>query len=142
VVRLPAARAIEETGPKPQQAPQGQRRRSVVVIEDSADIRETLQMLMDFWGHECAMASDGPAGVELVLRTRPEVALIDIGLPGMNGYDVARSIRRSLSNAETRLIAVTGYGQPADRDLALAAGFDAHLLKPIEPDVLQGMLSA
>jgi signal transduction histidine kinase len=141
VVRLPLAGVSKEAAPDPQRAPVARRRRSVVVIEDNPDIRDTLQMLLEIWGHEFAMASDGAAGIELVLRNRPQVALIDIGLPGMNGYDIARTIRQRLANGAIRLIAVTGYGQPADRDLALEAGFNAHLLKPIKPEILERMLA-
>jgi CheY-like chemotaxis protein len=72
-----------------------------------------------------------------VLVQRPDVAIVDVGLPGMNGYDIARSIRARLPEGAIRLIALTGYGQPADRERALAAGFDAHLLKPIAPEALQ-----
>jgi CheY-like chemotaxis protein len=140
VVRLPLAGASEEAGPEAQRAPMALRRRSIVVIEDNPDIRDTLQMLLEIWGHEFEMAHDGPTGLELVLRKRPQVALIDIGLPGMNGYDVARAIRARTENAAIRLIAVTGYGQPSDRDLALEAGFDTHLLKPIKPEILASML--
>jgi CheY-like chemotaxis protein len=111
------------------------------VIDDNRDVRDTLQMLLDMWGHEFAVASDGPAGLDLVLRKRPQVALIDIGLPGMNGYDVARTIRKSMQKGEIRLIAVTGYGQPSDHDLAITAGFDAHLVKPIRPEILERMLA-
>ena len=114
--------------------------RRVVVIDDNADIRESLQMLLAMWGHQVSMAAEGRAGVALVVRDRPDVALIDVGLPGMNGYDVAREIRQSLPNGATKLIAVTGYGQPSDRELAKQAGFDMHLLKPISPEVLQRLL--
>lgn len=115
--------------------------RRVVVIDDNADIRESLQMLLAMWGHEVAMAAEGRAGVALVVRDRPDVALIDVGLPGMNGYDVAREIRQSLPKGATKLIAVTGFGQPSDRELAKQAGFDMHLLKPISPEVLQRLLA-
>lgn len=112
------------------------------MVEDNADIRETLRMLLvTIWGHEVAMADDGPSGVALVLRERPEVALVDIGLPGMSGYDVARTLRGTLGREELRLIAVTGYGQPSDREAALQAGFDQHLLKPIRPQTLAQLLS-
>jgi CheY-like chemotaxis protein len=87
------------------------------------------------------MANDGKSGVQLVLQQRPDVALIDVGLPGMNGYEVARAIRRAIPNGGIRLIAVTGYGQPSDRDSAAQAGFDTHLLKPIAPDVLRELLA-
>ena len=98
-------------------------------------------MLLDLWGHEVAMAGDGRSGVERVLQERPDVALVDVGLPGMSGYDVARAIRGVIPAGEIRLIAVTGYGQPSDRELALQAGFDAHLLKPITPSVLERLLA-
>jgi signal transduction histidine kinase len=136
VVRLPlAAGAVEPASPARQ--PGGARRRRIVIVEDNLDIRETLRVMLTMWGHEVTMAGDGRAGVERVLEDRPDVALIDIGLPEMNGYDVARAIRARLPDGRLRLIALTGYGQPADRELALQAGFDAHLLKPVAADVLQ-----
>jgi signal transduction histidine kinase len=141
VVRIPLAAGAPESRPEPARAPVASRRRCrVVVVEDNADIRDTLRTLLNLWGHEVAMAGDGRSGVERVVRERPDVALIDIGLPGMNGYDVARAIRRSIPSGGIRLIAVTGYGQPSDREAALRAGFDTHLLKPISPEVLQRLL--
>jgi CheY-like chemotaxis protein len=113
----------------------------VVVIEDNADIRETMRMLLTLWGHEVLLAGDGRSGVDLVTRERPDVALVDVGLPGMNGYEVARAIRREAAQRAIRLIAVTGYGQPADVEAARQAGFDAHLLKPINPDTLQRFIA-
>jgi CheY-like chemotaxis protein len=118
------------------------RRRRIVLIEDNPDIRETVGMLMTMWGHDVAMANDGRTGIDLILKQQPDFALVDIGLPGMNGYEVAQAIRRELPRSKIRLIAVTGYGQPRDRELAEEAGFDLHLLKPILPDVLQNLLLA
>ena len=143
LVRVPLAAAQAHADePKSGRGPGvAGRRRRVVVVEDNADIRESLRMLLGLWGHEVAMAAEGRAGVELVLRERPDVALIDVGLPGMNGYDVARSIRRSAPGGGVRLVAVTGYGQPGDRELAFQAGFDTHLLKPIAPEVLARLLA-
>ena len=141
VVRIPLALGDVETPKEPERPRVEARRRRIVVIEDNPDIRETLRMLLDLWGHEVAMAGDGRSGVERVLQDRPDVALIDVGLPGMSGYDVARAIRGSLPEGEIRLIAVTGYGQPSDRELALQAGFDTHLLKPISPSVLERLLA-
>ena len=141
VVTLPLAAAGDVPLPEDQPKPTKARPRRVALIEDNADIRETVQILAQMWGHELVTASDGRSGVALVLEKRPEIALIDIGLPGMNGYDVAREIRRVLRDGEIRLVAVTGYGQPADRELALQAGFDRHLLKPIAPGVLEALLA-
>ena len=142
VVRIPLAEGKIETAAQAERsAPPRTRRRRIVVIEDNPDIRETLRMLLDLWGHEVAMASDGRSGVARVIEDRPDVALIDVGLPGMNGYEVARAIRGSPAANGTRLIAVTGYGQPSDRELALQAGFDMHVLKPISPSVLERLLA-
>jgi len=140
-VRIPLATGsqAQDTVPAARGGPRRQRR--VVVIEDNPDIRESLKMLIKVWGHQVAMAADGRSGVDLVLENRPDVALIDIGLPGMNGYDVARAIRKVIHNGQIRLIAVTGYGQPSDRELAEQAGFDAHLLKPVAPEALQKLLA-
>src|SRR6185369_16874908 len=140
-VRIPLASGRAEPQAQATLPRLERRRRRIVVVEDNPDIRETLRMLLDLWGHEVTMASDGRSGVERVLQERPDVALIDVGLPGMSGYDVARAIRASMPNGEIRLIAVTGYGQPTDRELALQAGFDTHLLKPIAPTVLERLLA-
>jgi len=140
-VRIPLASGAARAHAEPERPPAQARRRRVVVIEDNPDIRETLRMLLDLWGHEVAMASDGRSGVERVLQVRPDVALIDVGLPGMSGYEVARAIRKGIPDGEIRLIAVTGYGQPSDREAAMQAGFDTHLLKPISPPLLQRMLA-
>ena len=140
-VRMPLAAGMPQAHAEPAQASVRTRRRRVVIVEDNPDIRETLRMLLNLWGHEVAMASDGRSGVDRVLQERPDVALIDVGLPGMNGYEVARAIRKSFPDGGIRLIAVTGYGQPSDRELAMQAGFDTHLLKPISPPLLQRLLA-
>ena len=140
-VRLPLCAGAPEPRVEPPRRARPGRRCRVVVIEDNPDIRETLRTLVTMWGHEVAMAGDGRSGLELVLHDRPDVALIDVGLPAMSGYEVARTIRRTLPDGQMRLVAVTGYGQPSDRERALEAGFDAHLLKPIAPDILEGLLA-
>jgi CheY-like chemotaxis protein len=136
VVRLPLAPADALAPPEgaAEQAPARPRR--VVVVDDNPDIRESLRLLFTLWGHDVSLAPDGPSGLDLVLKERPDVALVDVGLPGMNGYDVARAVRRALPSIDIRLVALTGYGQPDDVDRALQAGFDTHLLKPIDPKVL------
>jgi signal transduction histidine kinase len=112
----------------------------ILVIEDDRDNREVLQRSLDLAGHRVDVAEDGAAGLERVLTTRPDVALIDIGLPGMDGYEVARQIRRDLGRG-IRLIALTGYGQPEDRRRAEQAGFDAYLVKPVFADQLVRVLT-
>ena len=136
VVRLPLA-PVDAAAPAEGAAEQAPARpRRVVVIDDNPDIRESLRLLFTLWGHVVSLAPDGPSGLDLVLKERPDVALVDVGLPGMNGYDLARAVRRALPAEEIRLVALTGYGQPDDIDRALQAGFNTHLLKPIDPKVL------
>lgn len=125
-------------GIKPQAEVAAGSRRRVLVVEDNADVRESLRLMLEIWGHDVTTADTGNAGLEQIRRTHPEVAFIDIGLPGMSGYEVAHAIRTTdLRSLPMKLIAITGYGQPADRARALEAGFDMHLLKPIDPDVLR-----
>ena len=135
-LRLPLAEGPAEEEPEPQPVRPPDRRRRVVVIEDNDDIRQTLTSILQGWGHDVAAEADGRAGLARVLDTKPDVALVDLGLPGMSGYDVARRIRAETADGAVRLIAITGYGQPADRERAIEAGFDAHLLKPVAPEIL------
>jgi CheY-like chemotaxis protein len=111
------------------------------VVEDSQDIRETMRLLLTLWGHEVTIAASGEEGLERLSRERPDVAIIDIGLPGMSGYEVAQRIRGMPDVSAVRLIALTGYGQPADSERARDAGFDQHLLKPLAPAALQAVVS-
>ncbi|HVU51221.1 MAG TPA: hybrid sensor histidine kinase/response regulator [Polyangia bacterium] len=113
--------------------------RRIVIVEDSAENRETLQDLLEDLGHEVHVAVDGIEGVERTLALRPEVALVDIGLPLIDGFEVARRVRAAIGS-ETFLLALTGYGQPEDRARAAAAGFDAHLTKPVDLGALERML--
>jgi signal transduction histidine kinase/CheY-like chemotaxis protein len=117
------------------------RQRRVVIVEDNADAREMLQMLLAVEGHEVDSAEDGRDGLALIERVRPDVALIDIGLPLLNGYDVARTLRARNQGPPVLLVALTGYGQPEDRQRALAAGFDEHLIKPVNLDRLTQIMS-
>jgi CheY-like chemotaxis protein len=109
--------------------------RRILVIEDNVDARVMLRGMLEMKRHEVYEATEGLAGLEAALRLRPDVAVIDIGLPGMDGYEVARRIRATVG-AAMRLIALTGYGQPEDRRQALEVGFDAHLVKPATPATL------
>jgi signal transduction histidine kinase len=152
-VRLPAwesgsvTRALEGGRPAPpgaaptadaQRLARGKR---VLVVEDNDDSRETMTDLLTLWGHEVATASDGVQAVDAALALQPEVALIDIGLPGLDGYEVARRLRADGRGKALRLVALTGYGQPEDRARALEAGFDEHLVKPVEPEALSRLLA-
>jgi signal transduction histidine kinase/ActR/RegA family two-component response regulator len=110
-------------------------RRRVLVVEDNADARKALRVLLQLCGHDVEVAEDGLSGVEKAVRLRPEVALVDIGLPKLDGYGVAREVRNSLGN-QICLVALTGYGQPDDQRRATDAGFDLHLTKPVDPERL------
>lgn len=103
----------------------------VLIVEDNHDGRETLRILLELLGYRVDVASDGAEGVRKALAGHPEVVLIDIGLPRLNGYQVARQLRAALG-PDTLLIAQTGYNQPEDRRRALEAGFDVHLCKPVD----------
>jgi len=106
----------------------------VAICDDAPDLRELVADLLRLRGHDVTVVEDGPTAVELIIKQKPDVALIDIGLPDMDGYEVARRIRRELTDIRPRLIAMTGYGQASDRAAAFDAGFDAHIVKPASAD--------
>jgi signal transduction histidine kinase/CheY-like chemotaxis protein len=144
VVRLPCderARAVEVSclPAAAAQVPGAARSLSILVVEDNDDGREMLDLVLRAWGHDVALACDGAEALERVRARTPEVVLLDIGLPGLSGYEVARRVREQ-RGPSPRLIAMTGYGQPEDRQRALEAGFDAHLVKPVRPDALARLL--
>ncbi len=112
----------------------------VLVIEDNRDTADTLRQVLEMLGHEVAVAYSGPAGVEAAMECRPDAVLCDIGLPGLDGYGVAAALRGQPATASARLVAVTGYGQEDDRRRSREAGYDHHLVKPVDPDVLQALL--
>jgi signal transduction histidine kinase/ActR/RegA family two-component response regulator len=140
-VRLPLASAPLEPAAPTGDATHGARKR-VLVVEDSDDIRETMRLLLTLWGHDVSLAATGEEGMERISRERPDVAIIDIGLPGMSGYELAQRIRAMPDSSAVRLIALTGYGQPGDGRRAREAGFDEHLLKPLPPNVLRAAVAA
>ncbi|MFN3649317.1 MAG: response regulator [Armatimonadota bacterium] len=116
--------------------------RHVLLVEDNEDARETMRDLLELMGYRVDTASEGRSGVLLAQELRPDAALIDIGLPGLTGYEVAQAIRGVEVGREIFLVALTGYGTPEDRDRALAAGFDRHLVKPVDPEELHRVLQA
>ena len=121
--------------------PSSARARSVLIVEDNDDARESLQLLLESLGHRVLSAADGPRALALAEHHRPEVVLIDLGLPGLDGYAVARAFRAGPGGKTLTLIAVTGYGQAEDRRRSKDAGFDAHLVKPASESVLSSLIA-
>jgi CheY-like chemotaxis protein len=138
-VRLPAiVRPAAGASPVTSRAPIPTRR--VLVIEDNEDSRLSLRELIRGLGHDVHEAADGVAGLESALAIAPDLALVDIGLPGLDGYEVARRLREHPIGRRLRLVALTGYGLPEDRQRAIDAGFDRHLVKPVDPAQLAALL--
>ncbi len=121
--------------------PQMMRGMRVLVVDDNVDAAAMLHAYLSELGHEPAIAHDGVAALELVGTFKPEVAVLDIGLPVMDGYELARRLREQLGPETLRLIAMTGYGQDADRARAAEAGFDHHLVKPVALEMLTALLA-
>lgn len=143
-VRLPARRAPVEPPPADVAPGEALRRHSplrVLVIDDNVDLAETLAEVLEVSGHEVRIAHDGPSGIKAQEEFHPGLILLDIGLPGMNGYDVARRLRKEIP-AKVVLVAVTGYGQESDRLRAREAGFDHHVVKPLQLEVLDALVGA
>ena len=136
--RQAAAAAPDEPAPAP---PPAADLRRVLIIEDHRDAAESLRMLLALQGHETHVAHGGPEGVETARAMRPDVVVCDLGLPGMSGFEVARTLRADPATACALLICVSGYGQAEDRKKALQAGFDAALVKPADPDELQRLMA-
>ena len=116
-------------------------RLQILVVEDLPQARDALGELLTLHGHDVTLAADGEEALRIALSHTPDVALVDIGLPGLDGYEVARRLRTA-SHAHLRLVAMTGYGQPESRDRAAAAGFDQYLVKPVDPAELLELLAA
>jgi CheY-like chemotaxis protein/two-component sensor histidine kinase len=114
---------------------------SIMVVDDNVDAAETLGLLLEASGHRVSIEHDPQRALERARTEAPQVCLLDIGLPGMDGYELARRLRAQPSTAHSFLVAITGYGQDSDRRLAAEAGFDRHLVKPIDLDSLQDALA-
>jgi two-component system CheB/CheR fusion protein len=121
---------------------QGITKRSIVLIEDIHDAREMLTLLLALDGHTVHACCDGESGFEAVLKRKPDVALIDIGLPGIDGYEVARRIRSSKEGQNVFLIALTGFGQAGDVEKATEVGFDMHMVKPVDADLVRDVMES
>jgi len=140
-VRLPAVLPPAAAAKTPKDLPRVEPRR-VLIVEDNDDARQMLHETLTFSGHEVREARDGATGLALAAESRPDVALIDIGLPDLDGYEVARRLRAAPGGRRMGLIAITGYGQAEDQRRAYKAGFDAHLTKPVAPERLKQVMAA
>ena len=139
VVSMPAIDRPDVASPAAARTPA--RTRTILLVEDNDDARDTLQALLELMGNRVETARDGVTGLEKAMALVPEMAIVDLGLPGMDGYEVARRLRGSFAGTSMQLVALTGYGGEADRERALAAGFDEHVTKPITPEALERLLS-
>jgi CheY-like chemotaxis protein len=114
----------------------------LLVVDDNRDAAESLAIVLQFMGFEVFTAFDGPEALEVGARERPRAAIIDIGMPGMSGYEVARRMRHEAWGRHAVLIALTGWGQESDKQAARAAGFDDHLTKPVDPQGVERLLAS
>ena len=129
-LRLPRVEAPAQTAAPPAATPSSHQH--VLLIEDNDDVREMMAMMLEAQQYSVTCAADGYEALRLAAECRPSIALVDIGLPGIDGYEVARRLRADPATASVRLVALTGYGQESDRERALGAGFDDHLVKPVD----------
>jgi CheY-like chemotaxis protein len=143
VVRLARSSVVEAAAPPtaPEREIAVPRPLRVVVVDDNEDIRETTSDLLREFGHSVEVARDGEEGVALILNTEPDVAIVDVGMPVLDGYGVARRVRAKLGADRVRLVAMTGFGLEKDRRKAIEAGFDAHLVKPVDVGALMTVLA-
>jgi CheY-like chemotaxis protein len=137
---IPQPEPLPERGARPLPSPRPLRQARVLIVEDNDDARVSLQRILQADGHLVSAARDGRAGLEAAMAGSPNIAVVDIGLPGMDGYEFARAMRERLGSG-VRLIALTGYGTENDRQRAAEAGFDAHLTKPVDLDRLLALIT-
>ncbi|HEX2831587.1 MAG TPA: hybrid sensor histidine kinase/response regulator [Thermoanaerobaculia bacterium] len=143
LLRLPLATIDEQhafqTPPRAEAPPAQLPPRKIAIVEDNADVRDLLRLKLKRLGHEVVIARDGVEGVQIVIDEKPDLALVDLGLPGIDGYAVAREVREKLGE-NVVLVAVSGFGQPEDKRRALASGFDEHITKPADVKDIEGVL--
>lgn len=114
----------------------------ILVVDDNVDAAQSMSMLLEMSGHEVTCAYDGAGALKTAFDFRPDVVVLDIGLPGMDGFEVARQMRADPRTAGCTLIALTGYGRSEDRERSAMSGFDHHLVKPVDPNALEALLDA
>lgn len=144
VVRLPlwtGAPAVDDAFPPASASGANGQTKKILVVDDNADAAHSLALILRSHGHEVAEAHDGPSALAEAQQFQPNVVVLDIGLPQMDGYEVARRLREQFFGRPLRLIAMTGYGQEEDRRRSVAAGFDCHLVKPVDPHELERLLT-
>jgi two-component system CheB/CheR fusion protein len=141
IVRLAASKQPIASGAPTRDAVSWVPGKKVVLVEDNQDGREMMELLLRHAGYEVFVAGDGQSGLETIEREKPDIALVDIGLPIMDGFELARRVRSGSAVPNLYMIALTGYGQAHDHSAALDAGFDEHLVKPLNPEELARLLS-
>ncbi len=141
IVRLPALSPARESIVPIETAEQPAQTSRVLVVDDNVDAADMLVMMLQMFGHEVQAVYSGQTALETAVEYQPDFVLLDIGLPDMNGYEVARRLRQQPQTKDVRLIAMTGYGQDSDRQRSQEAGFDHHLVKPVDPQKLQDLLA-
>jgi CheY-like chemotaxis protein len=142
VVRLPALSPARESILPIETETQSTHTSRVLVVDDNMDAADMLVMMLQMFGHQVQAAYTGETALERAVEYQPDVVLLDIGLPDMDGYEVARLLRQQPQTKDVWLLAMTGYGQNSDRQRSEEAGFDHHLVKPVEPQKLRDLLAA
>ena len=140
-VRLPLLQRAQRAQAAQMALPAQAAARRILVVDDNVDGATALACLLELEGHEVVVAHDGPAALAVAEGSRPDIVLLDIGLPAMDGYEVARRLRGMPATATAMIVAMTGYGQPEDVAAALSAGFDLHLVKPVDPGALAQLVA-
>ena len=140
-VRLPLGSPPAERGVPEEASSARTRRLRILVVDDNIDAAETLSMLLESTGNETRIAHTGPEAVAVAAEMRPQIVLLDLGLPGFDGYEVARRLRADSSLVQPLIIAVSGWGAEEDRRKSEAAGFDQHLIKPVDPAHLAALIA-
>jgi DNA-binding response OmpR family regulator len=141
IVRLPLGEiSPASSGDEAELEPAASNHRRILIADDNRDAAESLAMLLEMAGHEVRVAHHGQGAISLAQVFRPDTALLDIGMPDMSGYEVAQALRGEAWAEKVRLIALTGWGQDSDRRRAIEAGFDHHLIKPVDPEKLTALI--
>jgi CheY-like chemotaxis protein len=140
-IELPLSEPATATTGAEAGASTAERTPRVLVVDDNVDAAEAIAMLLQFSGYDIQVAHDPQSALDVAARARPDVVLLDIGLPGMTGYEVAQRMRENGATRHAKIVALTGYGQEQDNEQAKAAGFSAYLVKPVDADQLTALVN-